>query len=138
MSEQDPSLWIWAQAREALERVDRLHRRFFELGCRSRQPVWEPPVDVFEVGDGLFIQIALPGVDPRAIELRLEADGLVIAAERPLPQPDRPSLIHRLEIPYGHFERRLSLPTGHYDLERRELVDGCLVLWLRRTQPKNI
>ena len=40
--------------------------------------------------------------------------------------------IHRLEIPYGRFERTIDLPAGRYDLVQREFADGCLLLELRR------
>jgi HSP20 family molecular chaperone IbpA len=42
------------------------------------------------------------------------------------------TVIHRLEIPYGRFERRIELPAGRYDAVRRELIDGCLTLFLRK------
>jgi HSP20 family protein len=42
--------------------------------------------------------------------------------------------IHRLEIPYGRFERRIPLPPGNYRLHEQFLEDGCLVLVLRHLQ----
>ena len=41
-------------------------------------------------------------------------------------------LARRMEIPHGRFERRVELPAGRFQLERQEMVDGCLVLRLRR------
>ncbi len=49
-----------------------------------------------------------------------------------MPGRTRTGIIRRLEIPYGHFERRIELPAGRFDIARRELVDGCLVLGLRK------
>ncbi len=40
--------------------------------------------------------------------------------------------VHRLEIPYGHFERRVPLPQSALAAGARELVDGCLILRLRK------
>ena len=40
--------------------------------------------------------------------------------------------IHRLEIPYGRFERQIELPAGRYEIDGRELANGFLVLRLRR------
>ena len=40
--------------------------------------------------------------------------------------------IHRLEIPYGRFERRIALPAGRFEVARSDLVDGCLTLSLRK------
>jgi hypothetical protein len=56
----------------------------------------------------------------------------MVAAERSLPAELRTAAIHRLEIPHGRFERRIELPPGRYELERQGLVNGCLVVSLRR------
>jgi len=41
-------------------------------------------------------------------------------------------VVHRLEIPHGRFERRVALPPGSYEVERKELVNGCLLLGLKK------
>jgi hypothetical protein len=46
--------------------------------------------------------------------------------------PAEPAVIRRLELPYGRFERRVALPGGRYELEGRQLVNGCLQLALRK------
>ena len=127
----DPSLWMWSEARLTLDRIERLHRRFFELGRPAQQPCWEPPADVYETPDGLFVQVALPGVEPERIHIAVEGGTLVVAGERDLPQGNR-VVIQRMEIPYGRFERRIPLPHGRYTLARHEAVNGCLVLVLQR------
>jgi hypothetical protein len=58
---------------------------------------------------------------------------LVIAGTRILPQELRTAVIHRLELPQGHFERRLRLPPGHYSAVQRSAVDGCLLITLTKT-----
>jgi len=132
MSSRDPSIWMWAEACQALDRAERLQRRFFELGSLTQAPVWEPPVDMVETDTDLFIEIALPGVDPARIEARFEQGVLVVLAERDLPLPSEPALIRRLELPYGQFERRVALPSGRFELERRQAVNGCLQISLRK------
>src|SRR6185312_2335147 len=107
-------------------------RQFFRLGEPGTRPVWEPPVDLFEVGPELWIVAALPGVTPERLETGVEDGVLVIAGERPAPALQRAAAIHRLEIPQGRFEREIALPVGRFELTRRELVDGCLTLVLRR------
>jgi HSP20 family protein len=42
----------------------------------------------------------------------------------------RGSAIQRLEIPYGRFMRRISLSAARLELERTDLVRGCLSLRL--------
>jgi HSP20 family molecular chaperone IbpA len=123
---------MWAEARRVLERAERVHQRFFELSGAAAQPCWEPPVDMVETETALFIEIALPGVDPQRIEARFEQGLLILIAERDLPLPAEPAVIRRLELPYGRFERRVGLPSGRYELEGRQLVNGCLQLALRK------
>ncbi len=123
---------MWAEARRVIERAERVHQRFFELAGAAAQPCWEPPVDMVETETTLFIEIALPGVDPQQIEARFEQGLLILIAERDLPLPAEPAVIRRLELPYGRFERRVALPNGRYELEGRQLVNGCLQLALRK------
>jgi HSP20 family protein len=129
----EPKLWMWAEACEVLDRAERLQRQFFRPGAaQSRQPVWEPPADVFETERDLWIVIALPGVSSDSVTIRVEAGTLVVTAERLLPAELRRAAIHRLEIPHGRFERRADLPAGRYELDGKHLADGCLTLRLRK------
>ena len=103
--------WMWAEACEALARAERLQREFFRLGPPSARPHpnWEPPVDIFENGDELWIVAALPGVAAPSVEIGV-ADGiLTISGDRRPPAQQRDAAIHRLEIPQGRFERRIAL-----------------------------
>jgi HSP20 family molecular chaperone IbpA len=129
----DPRSRMWSEACEMMERAERLHRQFFRPGLAVPQSAsWEPPVDVFETDRELWIIAALPGVVPEHIEASIHADELTVAGSRPLPAAMRGAAIHRLEIPYGRFERRVRLPAGRFELARSELVSGCLVLSLVR------
>ena len=55
----DPKDLMWAQACEAMERADRLHRQFFHRSHTT--PCWEAPVDIFETDEALPILIAVTG-----------------------------------------------------------------------------
>jgi HSP20 family protein len=126
--------WMWGEALGLLDEAERVHRALFRPGpARPRTPCWEPPVDLLETDDELWVQVALPGVTPDRCEVRFEDGALVVAGERPLPLPrGRGGTILRLETPHGCFERRIALPPGRYELGRRELADGCLTLTLRK------
>jgi len=134
MTGRDLEAWMWAEACEALARAERLHRQFFRLGKPGARPVWEPPIDIFERGDELWIIAALPGVEASRLEIGIDGGTLILAGERPPPLLQRAAAIHRLEIPQGRFERRIALPNGVFEPIRRELVDGCLTLVLLRTR----
>jgi HSP20 family protein len=131
MATRDLETWMWAEACEALARAERLHRQFFRLGARESVPTWEPPVDVFETEDELWVIAALPGVEAAQIEIGLSDRVLVIAGVRSAPLR-RTAAIHRLEIPQGRFERSIPLPHGQFELTRRDLSHGCLTLVLQK------
>jgi HSP20 family molecular chaperone IbpA len=119
---------MWADAITRLARADRLHRDFF----RPAPAGWEPPVDLLETATDLIIIAALPGVGADDVELVLRGNEIAIVGTRRLPAVPRPARIHRMELPHGRFERRVALPPGQYELTRRDLLDGCLTVNLRK------
>jgi HSP20 family protein len=125
--------WMWSDACEVLARVDRLHRQMFQpLRTQGRFPAWEPPVDVLETEGEVLVLIALPGVDPDRVEAVIQGADLVVAGIRELPPQLRTAVIHRLELPQGHFERRIALPAGTYGHVGRTAGFGCLVITLSK------
>jgi HSP20 family protein len=132
MSSRDPKEWMWAEACVLLERAERLHRQFFTIARGSAQAAWEPPVDIFETDRDFWVIVALPGVSLSNIRLTIGPDSLHIAAERPLPPFFRQAAVHRIELPYGRFERTVELPAGPVTFETQEMLNGCLVVALRK------
>ena len=134
MPADDVEAWMWAEACESLARAERLHRRFFEprrAGTGARLPVWQPPADVLETEREVLILVALPGVDPAAVEAVIEGGALRVAGQRLLPPELRSAVIHRLELPQGRFERRIPLPPGRYSAAvQHSLAHGCLLVRL--------
>lgn len=135
MSSRTPNVFMWAQALDLLDQVDRMHRQSFRPGQPQGQqrPTWEPPVDLFETEAGYRLVVALPGVRADQLEVLLDGRTLVVVGERSVPLDNASAaLVHRLELPYGRFERRIELPPGALTIGRRELVDGCLLLTLHK------
>jgi HSP20 family protein len=119
---------MWADACAAMERAERLGRQFFH----HAKPHWEAPIDVFETEDALTILVAMPGVELDNISVTLNVGTLTISGERPLPQELQEARILRMEIPYGHFERRIDLPPVPFAISGRHLANGCLMLRLSK------
>ena len=132
MRSRDPRSWMWAEALDLLQSAERLQRQFFQLGAAQGAPTWEPPVDLYETGNELWILVALPGVTTDQLEVVIDGETIVVRGERPLPQGARGATILRLEIPYGRFQRRIALPAGRLQILERKLENGCLVLCLQR------
>jgi HSP20 family molecular chaperone IbpA len=133
MNTRDARRWMWSEAVQMLQQADRLNRQFFQVGSTHLScPAWEPPLDVFETGDGLVLQFALPGVRADELEVGIEGGVLSVRGVRRHGGAMRDAAIRRLEIPYGRFERRVMLPAGRYQVARNALADGCLVIELNR------
>jgi HSP20 family protein len=125
---------MWGEALSLLEEADRLQRQFFRVGPAAGARVWEPPIDVLETPEGVRVHVALPGVSAESIVIGLEPDAVAIAALRPFPSGDGSERIHRLEIPYGRFERRIVLPLHALELSDKTFANGMLTLtFLRRS-----
>lgn len=118
------------EAFDMLREADRLHRQFMTLALGRGGPCWEPPIDIVEDAHALLVRVALPGVEAGDVEIRTDGAHLSVVARRPPAVSG--ATIHRLEIPYGRFERTIDLPPGRYDLGRREFAAGCLLIELRR------
>ncbi|HYH71474.1 MAG TPA: Hsp20/alpha crystallin family protein [Methyloceanibacter sp.] len=128
----DPKTKMWAEACALIDRAEQLRRQFFEPARPGAMHVrWEPPVDVFETERDVCIIAALPGVAPEDICVEMEGDTLIIVGVRPLPKRGPHAQILRLEIPYGRFERRITL-SPRLELADREVKNGCLVLTLTK------
>jgi HSP20 family molecular chaperone IbpA len=130
MPERKLEALMWAQACEAMERAERLHRQFFHRGPAAAY--WEAPCDIFETDDTLTILIALPGVEVDQIQVTMSAGVLMVSGERPLPAEMAKARIHRLEIPHGRFQRRIELPPARFEISGRHLANGCLMVQLHK------
>jgi HSP20 family protein len=129
----DPGTLMWARACELIDRAERLHRQFFQPTAVSvRGLCWEPPIDVIETHSELLIHVALPGVDSNAVKVSVESNTVMVTGFRRNNTLPRGSRFHRLEIPYGRFERRITFPASSLELAQAEFADGCLMLKLTK------
>ena len=132
MSSRDPTRSMWADSLAMLEEVDRMRRQCFELTvARTGGPSWEPPVDIYETQRELTIIVALPGVPAATVNVVIDGGSLSVTGRRQIPAPTS-AAVHRMEIPYGRFERRIDLRAGMYEITRRDITDGCLFITLQK------
>jgi HSP20 family molecular chaperone IbpA len=141
MAAHDWDFIIWQRANDLLQQAERIHRNFLQVaaGARyrathGRTPSWEPPVNVVETDESLWVISALAGVAVDRVEVRLEGHELVIAGERPLPKCCHDGELKLWEIPLGRFERRVRLVGGENSLllENIAFQDGLLIIELRK------
>ena len=141
MATRDWDIVMWQRASDLLQQVERIHRNFLQIAAgvqyrssHGRSPAWEPPVNVVETDESLWVISALPGVAADRMNVRLEGRELLIAGERPLPKCCNDGELKIWEIPLGRFERRLTLIEGSNSLSLGEvsLQDGLLIIELRK------
>lgn len=124
---------MWARACEMIDRAERLHRQFFQpIIAPARELRWEPPVDITSTDKEIRIVVALPGVEPENIKVTVNADHVIVAGLR-RSTATWPGNIHRLEIPYGKFERQVEFPGARLKLAQTEYANGCVLLVLKTT-----
>ena len=141
MAERDWDIFIWSRANELIHRAERIQRNFIQIAAsaqyrssQGRAPSWEPPVNVIETDESLWVISAIPGVSSDQVQVRIEANELVITGHRPLPKCCNDGDLKIWEIPLGHFERRLRVIAGDTPLLLGEvtLKEGLLIIQLRK------
>ena len=102
---------------------DHIFNRFLTGGWQGGQDrqrggmqmaTFAPAVDAFVDRDGkrFVARVALPGVDPKDVNISVQGNLLTLSGEREESQERRESDFVYNEIVYGAFERTLSLPEG--------------------------
>jgi HSP20 family protein len=128
---------MWSEALSMLDRAEKLQRQFCQHDNAAASVSWIPPVDITESAGELRVQVALPGVAADSIALSLDPSGLTVSAVRPFPCCGEMNL-HRIEIPYGRFERQIGLPLSDpyapLELVEKTLSDGVLTLVFRKKE----
>ena len=76
-------------------------------------PTWTPAVEGCEEEDGRWlIKVALPGVDPKDVEVALTENQLTIKGQRKQASQSKQDSYFAREVTYGSFERSFTLPEG--------------------------
>jgi len=103
-------------------------------------PTYFMPVDILETEEAYVLQAAVPGFDPEQVEVTFDEGILSIQA---VLSPDTVNgRWLRRERPYGHFVRKLQLPTEVLgDKIQADFENGVLTVSVpkaRKPQPMKI
>jgi len=96
---------------------------------------WKPLINIFEKKNSLIILIEAAGVKPENIKITLERNILTISGKRDDPFSNEQRIFYSMEITFGTFERRISLPYAT-DPEKAtvEKEDGFIQITLPKIQ----
>jgi HSP20 family protein len=92
------------------QEMDRLFEDFFDGRRAGGERMLEPSVDIAESKKAYRIEVEVPGIDPKDIEVHVDDGMLIISGEKQQETEDEDEGFHRVERRYGRFRRTLSLP----------------------------
>lgn len=105
-------------------------------GQEAFESEWTPLVDIAEDDKEFTIKADLPAVKKENVKVTLEDGSLCIAGERKQ-EKDGQRRFHRIERPYGPFERRFSLPEAALaDKMNAEFENGMLRVHIPKAEEK--
>jgi HSP20 family protein len=101
-----------------------------------------PAVDVYDRADAVVIETALPGVDPKKVELNIENGVLTISGSSERKTEVDEKDYYRKEIRSGSFMRQVALPASISESEAKaSFVNGILKIEVPKKEvekPKKI
>lgn len=94
---------------------------------------WHPPADLYETEEGLIVRVDIAGIDPGGVSVVLDRKTLVVSGTRNEPAGEQHRQYHKMEVPYGPFERVFKLPCPVCaEKARAEYRDGFLTITLEK------
>lgn len=123
---------------------DRLFDNFLDdfWGLPANGVQFVPALDILETENELILQMEVPGIDAKDVEINLAGDVMTIVGQKVSSSSEERVRYHHAERRYGSFQRivRLPLPVEPQEVEA-EAKNGLLVITLRKAEslrPKKI
>jgi HSP20 family protein len=105
----------WDPFREFSTLQDRMNRLFRDsYGDREEAlttSTFAPPVDVYEDEHHVTLNIEVPGIEEKDIDVRVENNVLTVHGERKFEKEQKEENFRRVERQYGSFTRSFTLPN---------------------------
>jgi HSP20 family protein len=105
------------------------------LGETGGTTSWVPAADIYESDEDLVVNLDLPGVDPKMVDIRVENNVLTIRGERQFNNKQNSENYHRVERSYGAFGRSFTLSTAvNPDKIRATYQSGVLTIVMPKAE----
>ena len=85
---------------------------FFNDAVATRQSTFAPRINISENEKQFLIDVEIPGIDKKDIDVSLENRQLTISGERKMETESNGTQYHRVETHYGSFTRSFRLPES--------------------------
>lgn len=117
--------------------ISRLFDQFMPPLASEGESSWLPAFDVRENKTQLIFEAALPGMDKKAIDIKLHDGVLTVTAERAQPELDDETRQHAAELRYGKFSRSFSIGSEvDEDKVEARYKNGMLTITLTKLDIK--
>ena len=130
----------WALVNRLQKDIDRLFSA--PQTTATDTGAWLPPVDIHEEENQFVLNVDLPGVDPKTVEITSDKGVLSIRGRREDARRESREGYRRVERINGEFQRRFSLPeTADVQNIKAKSVNGVLEIAipkLAQAQPVRI
>ena len=135
----------WYPFRDVATLQNRVNSLFREMNDGD-EPVtaasFVPAVDIYEDAQKVVLELEVPGIEEKDLDIRVEDHTLTVKGERKFEAEEKEQNFHRIERRYGSFFRAFTLPTS-VDTENVKAGYHAGVLKLELTkkpeaQPKQI
>jgi HSP20 family protein len=83
---------------------------FLRRANDSSLTTWAPEVDIHETEDALVLEVDLPGMEEKDLDIRVENNMLTVRGDRKFEKKVSEENYLRVERAYGSFSRSFSLP----------------------------
>lgn len=119
------SLIKWSPFLQPFEDFDRFFENFPSTEGRSNGLI--PAIDVYDANDAVVIETALPGVDPKKVDVSIENGILTVSGSSERKTEVDEKDYYRKEIRSGSFMRQITLPANVAEKDAKaDFKDGIL------------
>ena|ERR1051326_733939 len=95
----------------------------------ERELVWKPSIELEEKDNRFLLQVALPGVESKDIDIEVTPEEILVKAELHREQKETKGKVHTSEFASGNFFRGVRLPKKIApEKVKAEFKDGMLRL----------
>ncbi|HEY9681583.1 MAG TPA: Hsp20/alpha crystallin family protein [Oculatellaceae cyanobacterium] len=126
---------LWSDFGDPLNDLDRMFERFLNLSpllSRGLGQEFSPSLDVHETDKEFQINVEVPGMNEKDIDISMSRDTLTISGEKREEKEENAKGVYRMERRYGSFTRSIPLPENCVDTEKAEasFKNGVLTIKL--------
>lgn len=126
------SLIKWTPLYEPFLEVERA------LSDMNMNAAFNPAIDLYEKGNALVVEVALAGIDPEKVHIKVEDNVLSLEGSTERKSEIDENNYYRKEVRSGSFHRMISLPTSvNGEQTTAEYEKGLLTITLPKKEEQH-